>query len=275
MAQATMYCSSTPISNETLRHYAPSVFASEPHQSRSGRYTYISTADVLGALSKEGFLPMACGQSRVRDASKREYTKHLVRLRHRDYLGDNKVGTEVPELVLLNSHDGASSYQLMGGIYRLVCSNGMIIGNTSCEARVRHNGDVLADVIEGTYSVVEDIKRTLPVIEEWKARQLTGEQRMAYATSALALRWDTDDAGNVQAPIAASKLLEAKRWDDRGNDLWTTYNKVQEHMIRGGIRGTGSTGRRMTTRAVSSVGENVKLNKALWLLTQQMAALTQ
>ena len=274
MAQATMHRSNTPLSNERIAQFAPSVFAEEAHASRSDRYAYISTARVLEGLRNEGFEPMAVGQTRCRDASKREFTKHLLRFRHRDSLqGGLVVGQEVPELVLVNSHDGASAYNLMGGIYRLVCSNGMIVGNTSSEVKVRHSGNVVGNVIEGSFEVIDSIKRVIPVIEDWKRLDLTYEQRKAYAEAALGLRWDMDEAGNVQAPISATSLLSARRFEDRGDSLWLTYQKAQENLIRGGLRGEGSTGRRMTTRAVASVTENVKLNKALWVLTEKMAEL--
>jgi hypothetical protein len=159
----------------------------------------------------------------------------------------------------------------MGGIFRLICSNGMISGEVSSEVRVRHSGNILENVIEGSYSVIEDINRLVPVIEDWKKIHLTYDERKAYAESALGLRWDADEAGNVQAPISSTSLLNARRVEDREDNLFVTFNKVQENLIRGGIRGEGSTGKRMTTRAVASVTENVKLNRSLWMLTKAMA----
>lgn len=273
-AQQTMLRSRTPLSNEQIMHVAPSVFGEEAHASRSDRYAYISTARVLEGLRNEGFVPMAVGQTRCRDSSKREYTKHMLRFQHQDATAMIKVGDERPELVLVNSHDGASAYSLMAGIYRLVCSNGMVVSSGSAnEVKVRHSGDVVGNVIEGSFEVIDSIKRVIPVIEDWKRLDLTYEQRKAYAESALGLRWDADEHGNVQAPISAVALLTPKRFEDRKDNLWTTFNVAQENLIRGGLRGEGSTGKRMTTRAVGSVTENVKLNKALWALTQRMAEL--
>lgn len=61
---------------------------------------------------------MAC-RTRVRDESKREHTKHILRLRHTGQILDK----EASEIILLNSHDGSSSYQMMGGKFRFVCAN--------------------------------------------------------------------------------------------------------------------------------------------------------
>ena len=251
---------------------APSVFAEQPHESRGERYAYIPTSRVVQGLRNEGFVPMAVGQSRTRVPGKRDFTKHMLRFRHRDAV-DQIVGQEVPEIVLLNSHDGTSSYQLMGGIFRLICSNGMIVGDTTSEVRVRHSGNILDNVIEGSYEVINDIQRVVPVIDDWKKLHLTYEQRKAYAESALGLRWDTDEHGNSEAPISATSLLNVRRYEDRGDSLWLTFQTTQENLIRGGLRGEGSTGKRMTTRAVASVTENVRLNRALWSLTSKMAEL--
>lgn len=268
----TMLRSRVPLTDEQIMHVAPSVFAEQPHESRGERYAYIPTSRVVQGLRNEGFLPMAVGQSRTRIPGKRDFTKHMLRFRHRDSV-DQIVEQEVPEIVLLNSHDGTSSYQLMGGIFRLICSNGMIVGDTTSEVRVRHSGNILDNVIEGSYEVINDIQRVIPVIDDWKKIHLTYEQRKAYAEAALGLRWDADEAGNVQAPVSATSLLNVRRYDDRKDDLWTTFNVTQENLIRGGLRGEGSTGKRMTTRAVASVTENVKLNRALWSLTSKMAEL--
>jgi len=276
MAQATMIRSRTPLSDEQLHKVAPSIFATEAHESRGERYAYIPTANVVQGLRNEGFVPMAVGQSRVRDNNKREHTKHLVRFRHQDHIQLDP-GAEVPEIVLVNSHDGTSSYQLMGGIYRVVCSNGLIVGNTSSEVRVRHTGrNILEDVIEGSFRVIEDIKAVMPRVEAFKQLVLDPRQQAAFAEAALDLRWDRDEeTGNSLAPISAERLLGVRRWEDRKTDVWTTYNRIQENLIRGGVRGVGSTGRRMSTRAVSSVTENVKVNRALWTLTERMAELVQ
>jgi hypothetical protein len=77
-------------------------------------------------------------QTRVRDEGKREHTKHMMRLRHASQIN----GAEANEIVLLNSHDGTSSYQMLAGMFRFVCSNGLVCGDTVADVRVPHKGDV-------------------------------------------------------------------------------------------------------------------------------------
>ena len=108
-----------PLTNEQLYRFAPSIFAQEKHGSRSDKYTYIPTIEVVNGLRKEGFQPFWAVQSRSRDENKRNFTKHMIRLRHENQIADR----EVCEIVLINSHDGTSSYQMMCGIFRLVCQD--------------------------------------------------------------------------------------------------------------------------------------------------------
>ena len=105
-----------PLSDDQIRTVAPSIFADAPHESRSQRYAYIPTATVLTELRKEGFQPFMVTQTRVRDEGKREHTKHMVRLRHASQINAR---SEANEIILLNSHDGTSSYQMLAGM--LLC----------------------------------------------------------------------------------------------------------------------------------------------------------
>lgn len=256
--------SQLPLSNDLIAYHAPSVMADAAHESRGERYSFIPTIEVIDALRGEGFEPYEIRQTRVRDAGKREHTKHMVRMRHASQISTKD---EVPEIILLNSHDGSSSYQIMSGVFRFVCSNGLIAGDMFNNVRVRHSGNVVDDVIEGATRVLEDAKQIGYRIEDYKGIELGQDEQRAFATAAMQLRWGDD------APVTANRLLAAHRREDIKGDLWTTFNRVQENMLKGGIPGHSSTGRRTRTRAVGGVNENVKLNKALWTLADSMAAL--
>jgi len=260
--------STTPLSNEQIARYAPSVLAQEAHESRGERYTFIPTIHVLDGLRKEGFQPFEVRQTRVKDQSRREFTKHMVRLRHATSI-EAAVGEEVPEIVLINSHDGSSSYQLLAGFFRMVCSNGLIAGDICNDIRVRHSGNVIDDVIEGSFRVLDNVEEIGSRIETYKAIELKPQEQALFANAALQLRWED------KAPVEADRILRARRFADNKTDLWTTFNRVQENMIKGGVSGRSATGRRMSTRAVGGVNENVKLNRALWTLADGLAQLKQ
>ena len=109
-----VYRSNSPLHEEQMRAVAPSIFATGKHQSQSERYAYIPTIDVLRGLRKEGFEPFMVAQSRCRLEGKSAYTKHMIRMRHAAQVNAR---SEANEIILINSHDGASSYQMLAGVF--------------------------------------------------------------------------------------------------------------------------------------------------------------
>lgn len=251
---------------EHLRPKAPSIFATEPYEKMSDKYTFIPTIDVVEALGKHGFKPAKVMESRVRDEGKRGFAKHMIRFRHSDALP--QVGDLIPEIILTNSHDGTSAFQVSAGLFRLVCSNGLTVGNNMMNLRQRHSGRV-DDVLEGVFSVVDDFAEVHRETSEWQRIPLTAQKRLAFATAAADLRWERNE--DHQLPVNPSRLLQPWRGADSGEDLFTTFNVIQENLIKGGVSARGSDGRRRRSRAVTSVNEDQRLNKALWTLAAELA----
>jgi hypothetical protein len=197
----------------------------------------------------------------------------MLRLRHAD-LSSPKVDDTFPEVILINSHDGTSSYRIMGGLFRLVCMNGLVVPDNLCETvRIPHKGDIRSLVIEGSRKVLENSAHALQAAEDWQKVMLSGEEQRAFATAAHYRRF-ADDDGTVTTPIEPDQLLTPRRAGDRSPDLWRTFNRIQENAIKGGLSAVDrETGRRSTSREVRSIDGDVKLNKALFLLAEQMAAI--
>lgn len=258
--------SDSALTDDQIRSVVPSIFAQAKHESRSARYTYIPTIDVLQGLRGEGFSPFMVCQTRTRDDTKREHTKHLIRLRHASQIN----ASEANEVVLLNSHNGTSAYQMLSGVYRFVCSNGMVCGETQSDIRVRHTGNIIDNVIEGAFRVLEGFELVDEQKDGMKALTLDAGEQGAFARAALALKYDTDTA---PPPVTETQLLQANRSADRAGDLWTTFNRVQENIIRGGLRGRNATGKTIRTRGVQGIDQNIKLNRALWVLAEEMRKL--
>lgn len=259
--------SDSPLSDDQIRRIAPSIFADGKHESRSERYAYIPTSAVLEKLRSEGFQPFMVCQTRVRDDAKRDHTRHMMRLRHASQI----TGSEANEILLLNSHDGTSSYQMIAGQFRFVCSNGLVCGNAMSDIRIPHKGDVVDKVVSGAFEVLEGFTRVVEEREEMKALNLNSDEQLAFARAALVLRYDNQDG--KPAPITESDVLFARRREDQSADLWTTMNRVQENVINGGLLGRNATGHRTTTRPVTGIDQSVKLNRALWVLANEMAKL--
>ncbi len=255
-----------PLSDDQIRAVAPSIFADTPHESRSERYSYIPTASVLAELRGEGFQPFMVCQTRVRHEDRREFTKHMIRLRHASQIN----GNEANEIILLNSHDGTSSYQMLAGMFRFVCHNGLVCGNTLADVRVHHKGNVAEHVIEGAYEVLHGFEQVQESRDAMRLITLGEGEQEVLARSALALKYDTP---NQVVPITEAQVLMPRRVDDRGSDLWSTFNRIQENLVKGGLNGRNARGRRQSTRPVQGIDQNVRLNRALWMLAEGMQQL--
>lgn len=255
-----------PLSDDQIRTVAPSIFAETPHESRSQRYSYIPTAAVLAELRKEGFQPFMVCQTHVRHEERRDYTKHMLRLRHASQIDS----TEANEIILLNSHDGTSSYQMLAGMFRFVCQNGLVCGDTFTDVRVPHKGNVTDHVIEGAYEVLHGFERVQHSRDAMGAITLDDGEAEVFARSALTLKYD--DSSKV-VPITESQILRPRRFDDNGSDLWSVFNRVQENLVKGGLTSRTANGRQRQTRPVQGIDQNVRLNRALWLLADGLRKL--
>jgi hypothetical protein len=200
---------------ETMQRKAPSIFADRAAERTSSKYQHISTARVVEGLLDEGFLPTWVAQCNARTASKRAHTKHILRFRHIDARPTSS--GLYPEIVLINSHDGLSSYRLMAGIFRMVCSNGLIAGTSINDIRVRHQGDIVSDVIEGTYKVIEDSKMMIESADKMSSLMLSKHEKNIFSVAAHTIRFDDKALGEVIDP---SKLLSPRRTEELNkNDL--------------------------------------------------------
>lgn len=259
---------------ENLQRQVPSIFTENSAERTSDKYQHISTAKVIDGLLAEGFMPTWATQCRCRLAIKKAYTKHMLRFRHIDARPTSS--GLYPEIVLINSHDGLSSYRLMAGVYRMVCANGLIAGTSYNEIRVRHQGDIVGEIIEGTYSVIEDSKKMIESASKMSSINLTLPEKKIFAEAAHTIRFDNNHTGEGIEPL---KLLSPRRLEEvNKNDLFTIFNVAQENLIKGGIRGyakdkNGRLTKRIQTRAIKGIDQNTALNRALWTLAEKMLQL--
>ncbi|MFC6446108.1 DUF932 domain-containing protein [Shinella zoogloeoides] len=257
-----------PLDNEALYRDVPSIFASEAHDSRSERYVYVPTIDIVEGLRREGWFPFFAVQSVPRDGSRHGHAKHMLRLRR-----DGGIGKpEAAEVIIVNSHDGTSAYQMFAGMLRFVCTNSMIAGERFEEIRVPHKGGIQDQIIEGVFTVAEDFPRLIDASETMKEITLNPDERRVLAEASLVARY-----GEEESPVRPDQIIEPRRREDVGQSLWTTFNVIQENVIRGGLNGRKQNAegriRRSQTRAINGIDQNVTLNRALWTLAEGMQKL--
>jgi hypothetical protein len=287
-----------PLTIEQIAEATPSVLAEGRHHSRSEKYTFISTRELLEGMMKEGFQVFEVRQGGSKYEDKRAFTKHMIRFRHARDVGPTgqyyshgigafgkhaKVGDSIQEIIITNSHDGTSAWEAFSGWFRIACLNGLIVADIKREnvsVKIPHKGNVLNDVVDASFKVIDSAKDQAARIEHMQSVPLSLGQQRAFAMAAADLRWEDE------APVGPDRILEVRREADMRPNVWNTFNVVQENLVRGGLNFVRQqdvrnaqgdvVGRRdvhTSTRPVMSVDGDVKLNRALWILAEEMAKL--
>lgn len=233
----------------------------------SNRYVAINTADIVSQFEAAGFTLNRASKAKVKDKAKDGFQKHLLVFRHPDAALGGVTGA-VPEILLKNAYDGSSSFQLMLGVYRLVCANGLVVGTTYETMRVRHVGrDAVAQAVQGALDIIKQVETVAQSIRAMQATQLTDFQRFMFAKAAWGLI-----APKTSVEVSIDSMLQPRRHADTGTDLWTVFNRIQENLIRGGVRyrtlNSDGNVRNATRRAVRAIDASLDINRELWTLAE-------
>ena len=258
------YRSNYPISRSEITEICPAIFAAQPAPDRSLQFKYVSTIEALDALADEGFLPFMIAQANTKDPNQLSYARHMIRLRK-----ENTIQNEgANEIILLNANDGTTAATMLAGYIRFACSNGLVQGDNVNTVKIYHRGTITGQYIEGAYTVMKNFEKTDEFRDEMKSITLTKDQAIIYAEESLALKYE-----DSRVPITPQLLLTPRRLADTKEDLWTTFNVVQENLTRGNQYHNAPLAKKGITRPVNDIKRNTALNQALWSLTEKMAQL--
>ena len=200
----------------------------------SKHYSFVPTSNVINDLRSMGWECVDAKQVKARKKSTRGYQKHMLTFEHPDYKTEG--AEEYPQLLLTNSHDGGNAFQLSAGIFRLVCSNGLVIKTEDYgTARLIHKGYSFEAVQKLVNEFVETIDETLTRITAMKQVELDKAQQIEFAKQAALLRftaksYNEDNIGDI---VDLDDLLNVERKEDAGNGLWEVFNRVQESLVNG------------------------------------------
>ena len=256
------------LTDAELRLEARSIFATGPMTGLSQRYSFVPTTDIVAGLREKNWLPVHVEQQRVRLESRFGFQKHLIRFRRAEQMQTLDEWNE--ELVLTNSHNAACAYIMQVGIYRRLCSNGLVVSTENFEAiRFRHAGLKAEDVVQASYRILEYVPKVGALIERFRNCRLSEGEALAFAQQGLVLRYGSLE----QSPVEAHTLATPRRVEDQPNDLWTELNKLSEHLLRGGLSDSrrDRRGRLRTIRALRGIDSQVSLNMRLWNLAEATA----
>ncbi len=257
-----------PLTNEELKSKAPSLFQEQPYHEVSEKYHFIPTIDIVENLREQSWFPVSVSEAGVRDVAKDGFQQHYVRFQNfQDLI--NPSGNVV-ELLLFNSHDRSKSFTISAGIYRYVCSNGLVIADSVFDSyKIKHLGDRNNDVENAVARITEVKPKLLSKIAKFESIKLNKQEKEAFMQSALPLRFE-----NHLKLDNPNELLTPLRDEDTKDDLYTTLNVLQENLLSSKISGYNKdTGRRFTSKEITSISKDVEINKGLWDIAERIASI--
>lgn len=255
------------LTNDQIIAKAPSIAATRPQNDVSDLYTFVPTITVVNLLAQEGWFPVSAEEIKVRVNHRQGFQKHMIKFENDTVKLSND---ESIQAILVNSHDRSCAFNFFTGVFRFVCSNGMVLGDTFEKISVKHINHDPQEIIEASYEILDNAPAVAENIEAMKALPLNNGEKHAFAKAAHELVYDDADT----APFKPERLLWTRRGEDNKGDLWHTFNTTQENIMKGGIRGISKNRkRRIKTKPVKSIDRNLKLNKALWTLAEEMKKL--
>lgn len=260
------------LTREEIAKVAPAVVEMNAAPDVSDKYTHVPTIELIDDMETLGWKVVDAKQVRARKKGKfaEEYRKHLVTFRNENIVIKGDDGETVyPQILLSNSHDGLSSFQFRAGLFRLVCTNGLVISTAEFGAMsIRHKGYSFEELKKTVLGLVEALPVTVETLNKFREVILTEEQQMELAMKAIGIRFGEDGG----AEISAEEVLKPTRREDEGADLWVVFNRIQEKMIRGGFKYRTHRGRMRTARSIKNFKRDLELNEQLFALATEYIA---
>jgi hypothetical protein len=237
--------------------YPDAVSSAIKYEKLSAAYQLIDTKDVVDIMRDNGFRVTQTFNLKPRKRDPR-VVKHLLRMRHESLM--DSINGSIPEIILINSHDGSTTLRMECGVYRMVCANGLIIKSaTAYSSRTRHI-NVTEDLIANeAMKVIESAKESARRIELFMHKIITPVEQMEFAQRAIEMRG---------LNVKPADLLWARRHEDKGDDLWRVFNRIQENVMKGGLEGVSNTGRKIRTQGLKSMGPVFRTNVNLWEMAE-------
>jgi len=255
------------LTKDQIRNSSPLVFADAPtNPDVSKRYLFVNTETIIDDLEKLGWLPVQAAQRKSRKEGSTIFSKHMVAFQNPNIKITSEDGDDAyPRILLTNSHDGMQAFKFSVGIFRLVCSNGLVVADEKfSEFKIKHKGYSFAELRNVVKQAVKDLPNRVQVMNDMKNRILTEDEKRKMALDAMLIRAGVKELQYDEETL--TDILEPKREADKGNDLWRVFNVVQEKITQGDFHAALTGAKVRKVRKIKSFEKDLKVNKELFKL---------
>lgn len=257
------------LNEEEIHQRCPYAFLTNPsNPDVSNKYVQATTFDVINDLHKLGWYPVVAKQCRNKKNSRGIRSFHMIALQNPDIKVIDKNGNieAYPRIILTNSHDGFNSFKFMCGLFRTVCSNGLVIADEEfSNMNIRHINYNFEELRKMVVSFLENLPNKIEVINTMRETILTDEQKINFAIAAVKLRKGYTDEDKVDiSNDTIEEVLTPVRKEDEGNNLWKVFNVIQEKIVKGRYS-YGENGKKSRkVRPLTSIVKDLQINKTLF-----------
>jgi hypothetical protein len=257
------------LTTSEIKQRANSVFTDTASPNVSSKFTHIPTHKVIEDMSQLGWGVVDAKQVKARKGQ--GFQKHLVVFRNPDVVINGADGDTVfPQILLTNSNDGKNAFTFTAGLFRLVCENGLVISTQEFEnVKIRHMGYTFEELQTQIRAMVEQLPLTVESMNKMKAVELDETSIVEFAEKALATRFKAEELENIKVDL--DKLLEPTRPEDKGNDLWSVFNVLQEKILEGDFQYMAGTKIRKA-RKVKNFKQDIEINQKLFAVAAEFIA---
>tara|TARA_R110002167_G_scaffold63515_2_gene179325 strand:- start:4373 stop:5200 length:828 start_codon:yes stop_codon:yes gene_type:complete len=255
------------LTKEQINEQAPLVYAKVPtNPNVTKKYLFVNTETIINDLAKLNWYPVEVAQRKSKIEEGTIYSKHMVSFQNPDIKISSADGDDAyPRILLTNSHDGMQSFRFSVGIFRLVCSNGLVVADEEfSDFRIKHKGYTFGELRNVVKQAVKDLPKRVEVMNDMKNRILTQDEKNKLALDAMLIRAGVDNLEYDEETIV--DILEPKRKADKGNDLWRVFNVIQEKITQGDFHAALTGAKVRKVRKIQSFEKNMKVNKELFKL---------
>ena len=268
----------TYMSKEDLRNECPLAFETKAtNPDVSNKYLFVNTETIVDDLDKLGWKPVQAAQRKSSKPGGTIFSKHMVAFQNPDIKISSADGDDsFPRIIMTNSHDGMQAFKFSVGIFRMVCSNGLVVADEEfSDFKIKHKGYTFEELRGVVNQAVADLPNKVQVMNDMKDRILTQEEKNKLALDAMLIRADVKP-GSEQAEAfkyddeTIIDILDPKRDADKGDDLWRVFNVVQEKITQGDFHAALTGAKVRKVRKIKSFEKDLKINKQLFKLATSL-----
>ena len=282
-------------SKEELREIAPSIFSTKPSPEVSSKYSHIPTDKLIDDMDLLGWKVIDAKEVQARQKTTRGFQKHLVVFRNPDIVINhnpnglkrdissptgwrnsdgtfgkkNSVDTVFPQILLTNSHDGKNAFTFTAGLFRMICENGLVISTNEFEkVAIRHMGYDFDELQKQVTEMTERLPLTVESMNKMIDTKMEENAILKFAKDMLAVRFPEDELRRIT--IDMDEFITPVRPEDKGDDLWSVFNVIQEKIIEGDFDYTIGTKHRKA-RQIKNFKQDMDLNSKMFDIALEYA----